>query len=239
MVLKGRLKLIYDMIPPCDTLADIGTDHALLPAYALLNKRCRKAIACDVRTGPLERAERTLRQYSLQEHMELRLGSGLEPLKPHEADCVVLAGMGGILMTELLEKSLETARQAKHLILQPMVGQETVRPFLWKRGFEVVEEGLVSEDTKLYQVLRIQYTGVERQDWDILHEVIGELLIKMEHPLLPLWVKDRLKRQEKIVKGLLAARSGHEALQREKLLLHKLAELLDKIGQLTVRRYGG
>lgn len=229
MILKGRLKLIYDMIPPCDTLADIGTDHALIPAYALLNQRCKKAIACDVRTGPLERAERTLRQYGLGECMELRLGSGLEPLKPREAQCIVLAGMGGLLMIELLEQSLDIAREASHLILQPMVGQEAVRPYLWQRGFEVEDEALVNEGPKLYQVLRVRYTGIKRESWDILNEVIGEQLIKKKDPLLPLWVRDRLKRQEKIVKGLMAARSTSESLEKERLILHALTQLLERI----------
>lgn len=230
MVLKGRLKLIYDMVPSCDTLADIGTDHALVPAYALLNNRCKKAIACDVRTGPLERAERTMRQYSLQERMELRLGSGLEPLKPQEAQCIVMAGMGGLLIIELLEQSLETARLATDLILQPMVGQEAVRPYLWERGFEVVDEALVNEGPKLYQVMRVRYTGIKRERWDILNEVIGELLIQKNDPLLPLWVRDRLKRQEKIVKGLMAAKSTSENLEKEKLLHQKLTELSVKLG---------
>ena len=81
MVLKGRLKLIYDMIPPCDILSDIGTDHALIPAFALLSGRCKRAIASDIKSGPLERAERTRKKYMLMNSMELRVGSGLEPIR--------------------------------------------------------------------------------------------------------------------------------------------------------------
>ncbi len=226
MVLRGRLKLIYDMIPPCDILADIGTDHALIPAYALLNKRCKKAIACDVREGPLERAKRTLDYFELQEHMDLRLGSGLTPLSQEEADCIVLAGMGGILITELFNEALAIAQQANHIILQPMVGQELVRPYLWRHGFEVLDEGLVREDEKLYQALMVRYTGVIRENWDSLYEVIGEHLLRKGEALLKDWIEDRLEKQQKKVKGLEAARIPSQNLQAEKALMEKIQGLI-------------
>ncbi len=231
MVLRGRLKLIYDMIPPCDILADIGTDHALIPAYALLNKRCKRAIACDVRKGPLERAERTLEHFNLQGRMELRLGSGLTPLSQEESDCIVLAGMGGLLITELLNEALAIARQANYIILQPMVAQEMVRPYLWQNGFEVIDEGLVREEDKLYQVLLIHYTGIVRAHWEAVHEVIGEHLLRKRDPLLLDWLKDRLEKQEKRVKGLEAARTVRQTLQTEKIILEKLKGLLNKLGE--------
>ena len=69
MAISGRLKLIYDMIPQCSILSDIGTDHAYIPAYALLNNRCEKALACDVKPGPLERAKRTRKKYNLEDRI--------------------------------------------------------------------------------------------------------------------------------------------------------------------------
>lgn len=230
MILKGRLKLIYDMIPACDILSDIGTDHALIPAYALMNKRCKKAIACDIRKGPLERAERTLKEYFLQDKMELRLGSGLDPISKEEADCIVIAGMGGILITELLKASMEKAQRANYLILQPMVGQEVVRPFLWENGFEVLNEGLVNEEEKLYQVLTVRYTGKPRAQWNKLDEVIGERLITKKDPLLAVWVADRIRRQRKIVHGLSAAKNQNHMLLEEQNLLNDLNELLYTLG---------
>lgn len=226
MVLKGRLRLIYDMIPRCDILSDIGTDHALLPAYAILNGRCRKAIACDVRKGPLERAERTMLQYKLQDQMELRLGSGLEPLSPEDADCVVMAGMGGLLMIGLLNDSLSIAKKAKSIILQPMVRQELVRPFLWENGFEIDDEGLAREGEKLYQALSVHYTERIRESWAPVHEVIGEKLLAKKDPLLEDWIKDRTRRQEKIVKGLGAAQSAVGSLQKEEELLWAMRNLV-------------
>ena len=107
------------MIPQCDTLCDIGTDHALIPAYALLNKRCRRAIATDMRKGPLVQAKQTLKAYNLQSIMDLRLGNGLEAISMDEADVIVIAGMGGVLITELMGNQLDKAKKQKGLFSSP------------------------------------------------------------------------------------------------------------------------
>lgn len=232
MVLKGRLKLIYDMIPTCDILADIGTDHALLPAYALLNQRCRKAVACDIKTGPLERAKKTLNKYMLEDRMELRLGSGLEPIGEHEADVIVLAGMGGILMTQLIQESINKAEAANCLVLQPMTNQELVRPFLWERGFEIKDERLAREGDKLYQVILAYYTGKPRAKWEKINEIIGEKLISNNDPLLKDWLMNYIKKQRKVVLGLRKAESNASSLQlmQEEKLLNDLTDLLNALG---------
>ncbi|NLZ82562.1 MAG: SAM-dependent methyltransferase, partial [Clostridiales bacterium] len=183
MVLSARLQLIYDMIPQCSILSDIGTDHAYIPAYALLNNRCVNSLACDLRAGPLERAQRTRKKYMLENKMELRLGSGLEPIEEHEADVIIMAGMGSYLITELIDASLQTAQRANYLILQPMTGQEIIRPYLWEKGFEIIDEGLTNEGRKLYQVMLIKYTGKIREDWDRINEFVGEKLVDKKDPL--------------------------------------------------------
>lgn len=237
MVLNGRLRLLYDMIPSCDILCDIGTDHALLPAFALLNGRCKKAVACDVGKGPLERAKRTLERFHLQEKMELRLGSGLEPLAEEEADCVVLAGMGGNLITLLLLDSINIARHAKNILLQPMTHQELIRPFLWEHGFKVLDENLTSEGEKIYQAILVHYTGSVRENWDIVDEIIGEHLISKKDPLLKDWLGLNIKRQQRIVGGLSGAMEGREGSRRRRLLQAK--ELLDKLQNLQNLLYKG
>jgi len=232
MVLKGRLKLIYDMIPDCDILADIGTDHALLPACALLNQRCRKAIACDVKTGPLERAIRTVKKYNLEDRMEIRLGNGLDAIRDYEADVVIMAGMGGILITRLIQESISKAMAAKCLILQPMTNQELVRPFLWENGFEINDERLVREGDKLYQVIRTGYTGNVRKNWEKIDEIIGEKLVENGDPLLGEWLQNHIKRQQKIVAGMKQAGAGRDDTQflQEEKLLEDLTNLLNLMG---------
>lgn len=231
MKLKGRLKLIYDMIPQCDTLCDIGTDHALIPAYALLNKRCRRAIATDMRKGPLVQTKQTLKAYNLQSIMDLRLGNGLEAISMDEADVIVIAGMGGVLITELMGNQLDKAKKAKRIILQPMYAQEVVRPFLWQHGFTVIDEALTREGKKLYQVLAVVYDETASAPCmkDHLYEVIGEGLINNRDPLLEDWLCDRIKKQRKIVNGMRSAALPRPNLEQEEELLRDLESLRSKL----------
>lgn len=235
MELKGRLRLIYDMIPPCDTLCDIGTDHALVPAYALLQKRCRRAIATDIRKGPLERAKQTLDACGLQEAMDLRLGNGLEVIAMDEADVIVMAGMGGLLITELMGAQIDKARKARRIILQPMYAQEMIRPFLWQHGFAVADEALTREGGKLYQVMAVCHApkACASARKEPLYATIGEGLIKNRDPLLEEWLYDRIKRQRKIVDGLRRAASQKPDLEREEKLLRDMEALLEKLSKET------
>ncbi|MGI6084545.1 MAG: tRNA (adenine(22)-N(1))-methyltransferase [Acetivibrionales bacterium] len=232
MVLKGRLKLIYDMIPLCDTLSDIGTDHALIPAYALLNGRCNRALACDVKSGPLERAEKTRRKYELENRVELRLGSGLTPVAEEEADVIVMAGMGGILITELISESINIARKANYIIIQPMTRQEIIRPFLWENGFEISNEALAYEGNKLYLAILTRYTGTRKENCDRIQELIGDMLIKNNDPLLKDWVKDHIRKQKKALNGLKSAKATYNAekIETEEKLLQELTALFNYLG---------
>lgn len=228
MELSGRLKLIYQMIPQCGTLCDVGADHALIPAYALLNNRCRKAVACDVKKGPLERADRTLLKYGLQDCMDLRLGSGLRPISADEADVVILAGMGGVLIAELLNDQLEKAKLAHRIILQPMYAQEVIRPFLWRNGFRIEDEALTREGSKIYQAMAVSFDkdATDKSQRNPLFEVVGELLIKKKDPLLNDWLYDRIEIQKKIVNGLRRAAAPSPSLKREEMLLIDMEALL-------------
>lgn len=228
MILNGRLKLIYDMIPQCDTLSDIGTDHAFIPAYALLNNRCKKALACDLRPGPLKRAQRTLEKYKLEDRMELRLGSGLEPIEVYEADVIIMAGMGSDLIARLIDESKNKAQKANYIILQPMSRQEIIRPYLWENGFEILNEGLTNEGKKLYQVILVKYTGKPRKEWKRISEYIGEYLIEKKDCLLEDWVKDHIRKQEKTVLGLKSAKLTTDVkIEEEEALLKNFLSLLD------------
>ena len=234
MQLKGRLKVIYDRIPLCGILADIGTDHAHIPAAALINGLCKKALACDVRKGPLKRALDTKQRYGLGDELELRLGSGLEPLKEEECDVIILAGMGGNLIGELLTQQRHKAQRARRIILQPMHAQESVRPYLWENGFEVEEEVLAQEGDKLYQVLAVRYNESERRESPLAPEqawkaVIGEKLITERDPLLKLWIENRKTRQQRIVDGMAKALAPRSQYEREAALLGQLEELLKQI----------
>jgi tRNA (adenine22-N1)-methyltransferase len=104
-ILTPRLQQIADRIQPCACVADIGTDHAYLPVFLCMTQKAEKAIASDIRKGPLARAEATILRYGMQNRVETRLGGGADTLQVGEADCIVIAGMGGLMIAEILKEN--------------------------------------------------------------------------------------------------------------------------------------
>ncbi len=157
--LNPRLAKIAQLLPLCESLADIGTDHAYIPIYALKNHKAKLAIASDINRGPVKRAEENARAFGLLDKLSLRLGPGLETVKPHEAETIVIAGMGGILIADILENALDTVKTAKTLILQPMTAQRELREYLCSREFTIENEVLVAEEEKIYNIFCVKVGG--------------------------------------------------------------------------------
>ncbi|WP_090638436.1 class I SAM-dependent methyltransferase [Paenibacillus sp. UNC496MF] len=154
--LSKRLQTIADRVTAGARAADIGSDHALLPVYLVQTGKCPSAIAGELNDGPLQAAKRQIAEAGLAKAVAARKGNGLAVLEPGEADTVTIAGMGGSLMAEILETGrlagkLEGVRE---LVLQPNVGEELVRRWLFEHGYVLQGEWLLEEDGKLYEVLR-------------------------------------------------------------------------------------
>ncbi len=201
LVLRGRLKLIADKVPECKTVADIGTDHAYLPIYLIQQGRCQKAIASDVRIGPVQVADRNITKYKLNENIETRLGSGLGTLGNNEADSIIIAGMGGTLVSELLEADAEKTYLVTALILQPMNDLDIVRKWLYEHKFDIYDEELAAEGNKIYCVLAARYDGKDKKYREFqLH--VGEKLIVNQDPLLLAYCRMKVRQIDQVLKQL-------------------------------------
>lgn len=155
MQLGERLEKIAACVPECTTLADIGTDHGYIPIKCVRGGICKNAIACDINPGPLKAAERNISENGLEASIAVRLSNGLEALAPNEADVIVIAGMGGFLIRDILLNGREKIGGAL-LILQPMVAAPELREFLCGNGFCVREERLAREGNKFYNILCVK-----------------------------------------------------------------------------------
>lgn len=154
--LSLRLQTCLDALHPLQSIADIGTDHAYLPCVGLLRGQLKRAIAADVGVGPLEAAKATISKYNLDDLIETRLGSGLSVIKPGEVEGVVIAGMGGKLITSILEADIPLAKSFNRLILQPNLDANVLRTFLMKKQFEIVDEKIVLDEKKFYEIIVAQ-----------------------------------------------------------------------------------
>lgn len=157
--LSPRLRMAADMVRKGARLADIGTDHAYLPSALILDGTVPCAVAVDLRKGPLENAEATVRANSIEDKVELRLSDGLNSVLPDEADDIVIAGMGGILIKEILEAAPWVKNKDKLLILQPQSHSEDLRKYLFDNGFVILRENACFDDSKVYICFSANYTG--------------------------------------------------------------------------------
>lgn len=157
--LDSRLACVASLVRKCDCVIDIGTDHAYLPVFLIQNEVCDSAFACDVKKGPLENAKETVGNFGLKNQIETVLSDGLDNVKPQKNCCVVLAGMGGILISELLGRADWLLDESVQIVAQPMSHAEYVRKFFYENGFEITEEKTAADGKHCYLALSAVYTG--------------------------------------------------------------------------------
>ena len=214
MKLTERLQSIYDMIPTSDILCDVGSDHAYIPIQCLKTDKCKFCNITDVKEGPVKISKRNISANNIEESkVAYYVGYGLSPLDITQCDSVVIAGMGGILISDILERDIEKAKATKCLILQPMYAIEALRKWLLDNGFEIEDEDLSREGSKLYVCMKVKWTGNSKVQNDFYLNV-GKKLIEKNHPLLPLYLKKMYKQNEKIITGMKKAKNTDESLDR-------------------------
>ncbi|MBQ9961692.1 MAG: SAM-dependent methyltransferase [Firmicutes bacterium] len=151
--LTPRLNLIANEILPGETMADIGTDHGFLPLYLWEQGICPKVIMADISKGSLQKARDNCYTAYPDGNFDLRLGSGIEVLEKGEVDVIAIAGMGGILMTEILGADIEKTKSYKRLVLQPRNNVGVLRHWLYNNGFSLTNEQLVREGKYICEII--------------------------------------------------------------------------------------
>ncbi len=222
--LNPRLLKIANLIPPCESLADIGTDHAYIPIYALLEKKVRSAIASDINRGPVLRAEENVRAFGLEDKLELRLGPGLETISPGEAETIVIAGMGGILISDILKNSSAVVKSAKNLILQPMTAVKELREYLLCHSFTIENEVLVSEEDKIYNILCVRVGG--KSEYSPKELILGKGLDSSSPELYQRYFNSVERKLKIRLRGLRASN-----IEKNRDLAREIEDLLDLIGK--------
>lgn len=202
--LSKRLTAVAAMVSSGSRLADIGTDHAYVPIRLVQEGRIPGALAMDVKDGPLARAREHIREQGLEQYIQTRKSDGLVALQPGEADTVLMAGMGGLLMIRILEAGHCHWQQVPEWILQPQSKVGEVRRFVREAGFTIEDEDFVEEDGKYYPMMRLIGPGAEQktgscdagssgnaginvgtaESWSQVEYAFGKLLLQRHDPVL-------------------------------------------------------
>lgn len=212
MKLSKRLEMVASFVPQGSKVADIGTDHGYVPIYLVSHGIADSAVAVDVKAGPLRRAAAHVKEAGLFEHISIRLSDGLEKLEAGEADCAVIAGMGGELMIHIMEEGRRLWRDMGCWVLSPQSEQEKVRRFLIDRHFSIDRDCMLKDDGKYYTVMAASggrraeeapdTDGLVRRgslDWKEAHYRYGQIPIRQKDPIL----MEYLEKEEMQLKQIL------------------------------------
>lgn len=172
--LSPRLAVCASFVRKGSVVADIGTDHALLPVWLVREGVASRAIASDINEGPIARARLNIQQHDMGHAVTTVVANGLAGIAPGQADDIVIAGMGGDLIAAILSAAEWIKDGDIRLILQPMSHAERLREYLFTTGFEVTEEQAVIDAGRVYSVMCAHYTGATQSDEVMLY---GGLLV--------------------------------------------------------------
>ncbi len=172
--LDSRLKSVASLVRKGGVVADIGTDHAYVVSYLIEKGIIEKAFAADVKEGPLRNAQKNLALHGHADRVELVLSDGLQNIAEGSCNEIIIAGMGGILISEILEKAPWVKNENIHIIAQPMTHAEILRKWLCDNGFQIEKE-VASTDGKRFYVAISAYYKCAFQNRSDAYYYVGEL----------------------------------------------------------------
>lgn len=233
-----RLMAIASQVSKGETAADIGTDHGYLPLYLWSSGICPKVIMGDVSPGSLDKARLSCIEYFPEEDFDLRLGDGLDILEEGEVDTVIMAGIGGMLMADIMAWDMKKTVSFRKYILQPRNNPGYLRKWLDVNGFKIVKEQLVRERKFLCEI----FTAISPDEPSNPHSQFDkiescwqypDILVEDSNSLTEEYLKFHLQKEEKIRENILKGR-GEEAYSSPEYIdtcdrIERLKYLLDKL----------
>ena len=209
--LSKRMSALASLVTEGSRLADIGTDHGYIPIALVQKGRIPSALAMDVGKGPLSRAREHIHSQGLDTYIKTRLSDGLTELREGEADTVLIAGMGGMLMKRILEGGGHCLSSVGELILQPQSEIHLVRKFLAEHGYQITDEDIVLEDGKYYPILRA--VPGEKENLKAEELFYGPRLLEKENPVLREYLLKQQEQNQTLIRQL-SDHSSEKAAQR-------------------------
>jgi len=219
ILLSPRLQAVSDFVSAGDIVADIGTDHGYLPAYLLQHHISPKVFASDIREGPLSSAKKTAAELSLSEGIQFALADGLQGIEPLSVNTVIIAGMGGETIADILNDAPWVSSPGVKLILQPQTKVEVLVKWLDEHEFSIRDICLVRDAGRFYVVMMVLHGNV-RLHHTYAECVIDRLLLEKRDPLLPEYLERILLSVQKRIAGLEKSNHAHSeeyAVEQENL----------------------
>ena len=230
-MLSFRLSAIADFVKKNAAVCDIGTDHGYLAIHLMKSGTAKRVIATDINAKPLANAQKNIEKSGVN-GIELRLCDGISGVTRGEADTFIIAGMGGEVISGILERSAEIVKESEiTLILQPTTSPEFLRRFLCENGFRIKEEKAVFENGKIYSVMLVSFTG-EITEHGNGYYYIGELNISDETALK--YIEKQYSRNLKCMQSLENILSKAAEYEYYKSVVEGIEKALKKIKNSSI-----
>lgn len=222
-VLDDRLLLIASMVREGAVPLDVGTDHAYVPIYLIKNKICKKAVASDINTKPLAKACENAQRFGVSDKISFCLANGIADVHPEQFGVtdIIIAGMGGELIAEIIDRSEYTRIPGIRLILQPMSTVQELRGYLAEIGYATIEEKLCRAGDKYYTCIVAEYDGVRREVPPV-RLMVGNVADDETDPLVNGFLEKTAIKMKRRIEG---RRLGGLPVTKEEEILRELCEL--------------
>ncbi len=230
--LTDRLQTIANEVKYGETVADIGTDHGFLPIYLWEQKISPKVIMADISAGSLGKARDNCKELHPDAEFDLRLGNGIQILEDGEVDVVAIAGMGGILMTEILGDNYEKSHSFKRFVLQPRNNVGYLRHWLRNNGFCITNEQLVREGKFICEIITVipkEIAAPLNTDADAIEYQFPFNLVDFKGPLTLEYLNRHLETEKYILESMKSGnKTTFEDLRRQEYRIDYLERLVKR-----------
>ena len=186
-MIDSRIKAVMNFVRAGSCVVDVGADHGYLSIELVKSGRASKVIATEKNLHPFEAAVKNISAAGFDDKIDVRLGDGLQILTAGEVDTICIAGMGGALITKILDDSPEVVQSARQLILQPMNGIKKIREWLAENNWTIIDEDLAESAGIIYEIICAEKNSVPK-------------IFKREtSPLKEKFLTQRLEKLEKVI----------------------------------------
>ena len=224
--LSNRLKKIAELVDFGASVIDVGTDHGYVPNFLCENKISRDIIATDISKNSLEKSIELTRELGNEKYIRNILANGIVN---ENRDNIIIAGLGGIQIAEIILNSIEISEVSKKLILQPMQKANILRRELNNMGFAIIDEEIIFEDDRYFEIILARYSGKKEISEEIDFYFSKALIEKKDKVYLD-FLRERKNDIEKILNSFVSDNSRSKNRRKELFnLLKKTEEAIDEI----------
>lgn len=180
--LSKRLLAIANLVDDNSKVVDIGCDHGLVSIYLAMNKQNISIIASDINQNALDNAIKNINKYHLEDKIKVCLSNGLDNIND-EIDTIIISGMGGHTIIDILTNNQEKLNTVNNIIIQSNNDIEYVRRKIVKLGYYISKEELILDKNIYYTVIlftkgKKKYTNKEYYFGPILLKENSKIFIE-------------------------------------------------------------